>query len=282
MAKVELVCPDCSKRGHIEIEENLINKSERGISAVNVAEDLICSHSFVAYIDKNLAVRDCFLTDFKIELPEIELEQKLEEVDLPDTEKIDVYLISINLNAIWLTYVIRGCFNKKKILILNDREFLYSHFMNFFEFIFKDSFKIDISFENKESYKNNKKNYKDYLIIDGGHVLNDKDKILKPKMIKIESSIVQKFLGEIDPKSSLIIIRNEIQKAYELSKDVIDFNNNLGENEELPSKKVIDNFIENRNIKIQSQYMNFLIEIVKNYFETEISMSSDVSDFLGF
>ena len=92
MVKVEIRCPACSKVGKVEIEENIISQSVRGITAVNVAEFLVCEHSFVAYIDKNLAVRDCFVADFQIELPQIE-QQEIERVDVPDSEVIDIYLI---------------------------------------------------------------------------------------------------------------------------------------------------------------------------------------------
>ena len=116
MVGIEIHCPICSKKGIVEVEENLIRNSERGVSAINVAENLICSHSFVAYIDKNLSVRDSFITDFKIETPDVELEHKLIEAEIPSLDVIDVYLITININALWLTFILHGVFYKKKTL----------------------------------------------------------------------------------------------------------------------------------------------------------------------
>jgi len=199
MVKVEIRCPACAKVGKVEIEENIISQSVRGITAVNVAEFLVCEHSFVAYIDKNLAVRDCFVADFQIELPQID-QQKIEKVDVPDSEVIDIYLISININALWLTFILRGCFYKKKILILNDLAVLNKHLTNFFKYIFQNTFDIDISTETKILYKKNKKLFKNHIIIDNNKVINDKKQIMKPKLIKIERSIVQSFLVEPDPK----------------------------------------------------------------------------------
>ena len=112
MAKVEIRCPSCSKRGYIVLVEEVINQSSRGVTAINVSRDQICSHSFVAYVDKNLDVRDCFLTDFQIELPSMEQEE-IEDKEIPGRELVDVDLIKINLHALQLSSILRGCFFKK-------------------------------------------------------------------------------------------------------------------------------------------------------------------------
>ncbi|TFG30633.1 MAG: hypothetical protein EU532_00665 [Promethearchaeota archaeon] len=282
MVQIEIHCPSCSKKGLIEVEENLIFKCERGVSAINVDENLICSHSFVAYIDKNLKVRDCFLTDFKIETPEMELDQIKKVKDTLTQDLIDVYLITININALWLTFILRSCFYKKKILIINNMEALNCHLINFFNFIFQDSFEFDIIFDTMDNYKKDKKKYREFIVIDSNNIINDKNNIMKPKMIKIERIIVQKFLAEQDPKSSLILIRNEIQKLFTLSQEIITFNKSLKENEELTSKKIMDYFEEVINIKVQSYYLDFLFEIINNYFNIKLAMSSKTSNFLGF
>jgi len=276
MVKVEIRCPACAKVGKVEIEENIISQSVRGITAVNVAEFLVCEHSFVAYIDKNLAVRDCFVADFQIELPQID-QQKIEKVDVPDSEVIDIYLISININALWLTFILRGCFYKKKILILNDLAVLNKHLTNFFKYIFQNTFDIDISTETKILYKKNKKLFKNHIIIDNNKVINDKKQIMKPKLIKIERSIVQSFLAEPDPKSSLIIIKNEINKAYVLAQEVIEF---AKDKKSFFLQDLINNFKEIHNTKLQPSYAKFLIGIVENYFGVEVPLM-DVSSMLG-
>jgi len=277
MVKVEIRCPSCAKVGKVEIEENIISQSVRGITAVNVAEFLICEHSFVAYIDKNLAVRDCFVADFQIELPRLESEQKIEKVDVPDSEVIDIYLISININALWLTYILHGCFYNKKILILNDLRILNDHLINFFNFVFQNTFKIDISLETKILYKKNKKKYKNHIVIDNNKILNDKKQIMKPKFTKIERSIVQSFLAEPDPKSSLIIIKNEISKAYVLAQEVIEF---AKDKKSFFLQDLINNFKKIHDNKMSPIYAKFLIGIVENYFDVNVPLM-DVSSMLG-
>ncbi|MHA1487210.1 MAG: hypothetical protein ACTSSC_08555, partial [Promethearchaeota archaeon] len=61
MKKLEVRCPSCSSRGYIEISEEEVEKAARGVFAVNISEGIVCDHSFVAYIDKNLSVRDTFM-----------------------------------------------------------------------------------------------------------------------------------------------------------------------------------------------------------------------------
>jgi len=285
LKSVQIHCPTCKKSFNIEIYEDILKDNMRGIFAINIDDspEKPCSHSFVAYIDKNFAVRDYLITDFKLQLPVVEeLEQKKEGVELPGRDLIDVYLLSINLNSFLLTSVITACFHKKKILILWDHDFLKSHILNFFNFIFKDTFEVDVSLKKRKIYEKNKKMFKDYIIIENDKVINDKSGILKPKTVKIEQIIIQKFLAERDPRVSLILIKNEIRKAYKLSKEVIEYNKSLKETEELTSKRILNYFQTIRGIKMQLEYLNFLKEIAKNYFEVELTISSEVSNFFGY
>ena len=56
MVKIEIRCPKCSKRNKIEVSEEEVKNTTRGLYAVNVSEGIICEHSFVAYLDKNLVL----------------------------------------------------------------------------------------------------------------------------------------------------------------------------------------------------------------------------------
>lgn len=278
MVKVEIHCPECSKRGKLEVEENFIIQSKRGVSAINVAEDLICKHSFIAYIDKNLNVRDCFITDFTIELPQIEVEQITVD-KIPDKDTIDVYLLTLNLNALSLTNILRACFFKKKILVLNEFSLLNPHIMNFFKFIFQDTFDTDISIEQEKNYKKDKKKYKAYIVIGKDKIIKDKEKVLA-KLTKIERTIVQKFLAEQDPQTSLIILKNEISKAYKLSKDVELYLKDYDKTSEL-IPKLISNFLtEKYNQKISDLYLRFLIKIVQYYSEVDFSKIFDFNNYI--
>ena len=274
MTKVEIRCPSCSKIGSIDLAVELIERSSRGIVAINLGEKQICSHSFVAYIDRNLVVRDCFVTDFQIELPVMETE-KLSEGQVPDSDIIDVDLIKMDLKALNLTYLLHCAFVNKKTLLLIDEKFLYKHLLNFFKFIFKDSYEVDISIEENEAYEENKKKYKDFVVLSKEKIIRDKMKIIKPKAIKIERVIVKNFLAETEAKLSLIFLKNEIRKSSKISEEIIKLIEDYGDEEKLGKKKLMDKLMKKTNIKITFDYLNFILDILENHFQFDLSKISD-------
>lgn len=282
MPKIEIRCPACSKRGYMEIDGVILDrKMDRGIMTINLGKDQICEHTFVAYIDNNLQVRDCFLTDFQIEIPELAPSEIVLETKIPSSEDLNVDLIKMNFYPLTLTFIIRGGFFNKKILVLSEDQFLNNYLKNFFEYVYQNSFNLDISILSMEKYKKNKKNYEDFLIIKDKKIIRDNDKILDVKKLKIESVIIQRFYSESIANSSLLILKNEIYKTYLLSKTIVDFIKEF-KGEELLSKNILDNLEKVHNVKIQIPYLDFLLEIVKNYFKVEVPKASKISDFLKF
>ncbi len=282
MPKIEIRCPACSKKGYMEIDDSILErKMERGIMTINLGKNQICEHTFVAYIDNNLNVRDCFLTDFQIEIPELAPSQMVQETKIPSSEDVNVDLIKMDFYPLTLTFIIRGGFFNKKILVLSENEFVNSYLKNFFEYIYQNSFNLDLSLMSREKYKKNKKEYEDFLIIDNKKIIRDNDKILDVKKLKIERIIIQRFLSESIPNSSLLILKNEIYKTYIFSKTIVDFIKEF-KGEELLSKDILENLEEVHSVKIQIPYLDFLLEIVKNYFKVEVPKASKISDFLKF
>jgi hypothetical protein len=107
------------------------------------------------------------------------------------------------------------------------------------------------------------------------------DGIIDVKKLGIERALVQKFLEEYEPIPSLIYLQNGLQKAYELSETIVDIVKGLKKKEKVYSKKIIEEISRIHNVKIQLAYLNFLFEIVVNYFKVEVPKSSNVSNFLG-
>ena len=283
MVKVEITCPVCKKYGVIEVEENIVAQSKRGVAAVNVSTNLVCEHSFIAYIDKNFYVRDAFITDFTVELPEMDTTQQIDVNKIPSKDLIDTYLIRINVHAHIIAYFLRCFLNGKKIIYINSVETVKKHLTNLFNYIFKDTFNITFLILDREEFRADKKKYKDFVVINvNNKVIQDKEKIINQKNLKIENVITHKFLAEEYPKTSLIILKNEVIKAFELSNEIIKFNNNLNENEEFTSKRILDHFQEEMHVRVGREYLDFLTTIVNNYHNVKLSKSSDVSDFLGY
>lgn len=300
MARILIQCPSCSKKGFIEISEGNLKDTSRSLLAVNIKENLICVHSFIAYIDNNMSVRDYFVADLQVEIPEIVPLKEIEDHAIPGLDIIDPFLIKINLSATLLTYIIKSIFYKQKVAIILDdlryRSRLKDDILNFFEYLTKDYFDTDISIILQKELKNDKRKFKDYMVFEGNTIHRNLKKIINPKNIKIEKLIVNKFLTETDSTPGLIILKNEIHKAYELAQTIRDyFNNyiikkeNYSNSIETTKKSSITTFIDDTinkekfvlnlisdhlikkyKVKIHKSYLNFLLEIVKEYFKVDL------------
>ncbi len=276
MNKVRIHCPSCSKSGFIEISSDTIKDSVRGLLAVNIAKDIICPHSFVAYIDKNLSVRDYFIADFKIELPDITPKEKIKGDQIPKKDIVDIDLIRLNMPALQLTYILKSIFLKKKIVLIHDQEFLHNHIHNFFKYVTQDSFETNIIISTEENYKNNKKNYKDSMVFENINILRNFKKLINPKKLSIEKQIVNRFLVEYDLSYSYIILKNDIQRAFELSKAIVDIINDSKEkNETVNTLKIRAQLEKVYEIKINTIYLKFLMKIVEDYFGVAVPSITD-------
>ena len=256
-----------------------MEKAARGVFAVNVSDGITCEHSFVVYIDKNLTVRDSFIADFQLELPEITTSRVKEPETSSQLESFDVSLIKLNLTASLLIHIIRAIFFKKKILIFTDQTFMVDQIYNFLDYITENSYKTSILVKSEEQYQ--LESSKDYIILKNNKILQDYDDILNSKKISIERLLVRKFLDEYELMPSIIYLQNGIQKSYELSETIVERIKNLKKREKLISKKVIEGIAKVHKVKIQLPYLDFLYEIAENYFEIKIPRSSNVSNFLS-
>lgn len=281
MASIKIQCPSCGKKGDFEILEEKIKNVARGLLAVNIAENTICEHSFIAYVDRNFTIRDYFMADFQLEIPEIVPLEKNKDLKITEKELTDLSLIKLNLPVNLMTYVIKSIFLKKKILIISDDSFLNDKILEFFVYITQNSFNYNISFISAEDYKNKHKEFKDYMVFENNKIVNNVKKSINPKKLKMEKYIVHKFLSEIDFNSSLIMLKNELQKIYTLSNSIVNLIQNKKENEKINILKISKKLAEIYKIKIKNEYLEFLTEIVKNYFEIKIpSLSQSFHDLL--
>jgi len=56
---------------------------------------------------------------------------------------------------------------------------------------------------------------------------------------------------------------------------------NLKKNEKVYSKNIIEYLVKTHDVRIQLPYLDFLYDIVENYFEVNIPKSSNISNFLS-
>ncbi|MHA2280356.1 MAG: hypothetical protein ACXAC5_05860 [Promethearchaeota archaeon] len=281
MAKLDIRCPVCSKWEKIEILDDATKNVKKGLLAVNIAPGMICDHSFIAYVDKNLSVRDYFIADFKIDAPEMEISQNDDENAFLEAESIRFDLIKLNIPEKLMTYIFKAIFLRKKIIMLTEEQFLSNHIINFFRYAMQDLFDFDLFIMSEGSYKKARNEYDDYLVFKQSKIIQDKNKVIDYKKLSVEKNITKKFLKEYELATGLIILRNEIQKAYEYSKELEEIIS--GAQKEIFTSKILMNRInEKHNERIQKDYLIFLLGIMKNYFKVDVPRIDGVSSFLGY
>jgi len=271
-------------KGKIEIEDGLIEKVKRGLLAVNISAQ-ICKHSFIAYVDKNLKVRDYFTADFEITLPEQKEEYTTGEKLKSVIDILDLDLLKMNFTPPMITFLLKSIFLGKKIIIISEQDFLKNHILNFMKYIFQDTFSFNVTVLSIEDYMKEKGKYSDHIILGRNEVLRDNEKNINLRELKIEKKIVGKFFDESNLQSSLIILKNEISKLFDNAREIYEFLasfNGEESNRNLNYKVIMDHLKKKRQIKISQPELNLLLEIIEKYFNIKIPETSGIKEFLGF
>jgi len=271
MTSIIINCPTCKTKGKIDVHKEQLKDVTRGLLAINIARNIVCEHTFIAYIDKNLNVRDYFVADFQIELPEIASIRKVQHNILQNKEIVDIDLIKLNLPALTLTYILKAILSKLNIILISEQEFLYTHLINFFKYITSDAFELNLLIMSSKDFSKKKKNYRNFVVFKDLKVIQNPKNILNLKKLNVEKYIINRFLIEKDLGFSYIYLRNEIFKAYELSNSIIKFRQLDDEVKRFTIKKFLE---KEYSVKIGVSYLNFLINILDTYFNIKIPSTS--------
>ncbi|MBN1801795.1 MAG: hypothetical protein JW891_09835 [Candidatus Lokiarchaeota archaeon] len=190
----------------------------------------------------------------------------------------DPELVRFNLTPQLLSNVLRAIMSKKPVLLIIEQEFIYKHVINFFSFILEDTFDIDIACDTFKNYKKNESNYLNHVVLKGDEVLKDLTKTLSKKKLKVEKEIVQKFYSETDPRFSLVILKNEITKAFIMAKKMMLI---LEKGEKISSKEIANFLKLNFPFEVNLAYIEFLNFIIQEYHEVKVpEIYNTLSDFL--
>jgi len=268
--KVELQCPICMKLGYLSISSNYINKAERGMFAVEISKGLICEHAFIAYIDRNLIVRDSFTADFQVDSSN-GFNPQIPWIDQVSKKTLNLDLIKMNLTLPTLSYILKAIFFRKKMILIFEDSFLYDHILNFLNYITRDSFTIDVSIMAKQDYIPHMNLVNDYIVLERNKIIRAKNNILDNKNLVEERRIVQKFLNEYNMILSLITIKNEISKVYIYSRKIIKYIKNIEKPETKSARNLLKHLSNVHGIKIKPSYLSFLLDIVRNYDKVTVS-----------
>jgi hypothetical protein len=279
MAKVDIRCPVCRQWDKIDLSDDAVKNISKGLLAINIAPGMICEHSFIAYVDKNLIVRDCLVADFKIELVKSESTEEIGEANKTEAGMLKLDLIRINIPAILMGYIFRTFFLGKKAVIISKDDFLFNQIKNFFKNVLENTFKFDLDIITEIEYNENRNKYEEHLVFKNQEVIRDKQNIINPKGMDIEKSIAKKFFAEYDLTAGLIMLRNEIKKTYEFSQSIVELiEHHKGES--LTSKNIIKLYSKKYGEKINANYLRFLLNIAQNYFKVKLTNIDGISNLL--
>ncbi len=273
---VNIICPNCKTKKTINVPKRLLVESD-SLYRPLIPSGRVCEHGFIAFIDKNFKVRgyqkiDGSIDEFAGIVKNIEIKAK----------DIDIFGIKMNIRPEMIINSILSTFNKRKVLFLieNDTKYLVNNLDEFFNFIFGGSFISDILIETKEHYKKNKSKYEEYVVLAKNKVLGRYRKAYN--IIDTNNEIVKDFYRNADSTSSLRNLREKLREVYALSYKLKEYYKKQGESNPLHPKKVIRFLEDTHFLKIKKSYFQFLISIVKTYFDVEILFIHDiVSDKLS-
>ncbi|MFX1398053.1 MAG: hypothetical protein ACFFAS_13535 [Promethearchaeota archaeon] len=267
---IEVRCPICKQVGWVNITTRIPNNSKRGLYTAEIPKGSICQHAFIGYIDENLMFRDCFIADFRLKSPNEEAMDDPNWIEQVQENSLDLSLIKLNCSSPLLIYILKAMFNNKKITLIIEDTFLHEHLRYFLELITRGTFNLDISILSKGEHDPNSDLLDPYISLEGNNIVYDRTNLLADKYLEIEKKIVSKFLNELDLVRSLILIKNEIRKAYMYSQALIDYLNKAKKGNIIDLKEIRKHLNTAFKINLKNNYLNFLVGIAENYFGIQI------------
>lgn len=278
LKKVQVRCPKCDNPGNIMVSKNVIQSSPRGVTTINIPKDQICKHNFVAYVDKNFAVRDYFVADLSLTDVVADLSQEEKRKIIPQQKKVqvtdsDYSLVRSTLGRKNLGYLLHGIFLNKPMHLIHENSNIKEKTLAVLEEITLKTFDITVSTASLQEYMTNKRNYSGMIVIDvtSEMILEDSEGLFSPKKLSTESEIVNKTFKQTNPTTSLIVLKNEIQKLFSLAnivKQILQEKPLTGP-ERWAKKDIITELRGRNNIKLNPKQLSYVFEIIQANFNID-------------
>ena len=77
------------------------------------------------------------------------------------------------------------------------------------------------------------------------------------------------------------MIKNELYKLYKFAEALIEFNKDYNEKKQYVISNVFDHFNKLFGIDLEKPYLDFIEQIVENYFQIKLYKSHKATNFLG-
>jgi hypothetical protein len=267
--KITVTCPICHEKKQVDIPKSLI-KGASHLTAVLIPKNIICEHTFHAFVDKNLTVRGYQKTDF--ELPLTLEEAKLEENLLLDSELNDFEVIKWNISPENLEYLIKCIiFDKNVVFVLPDSQNeLKEVIVRTLKFIFQDTFKQNLTILIKSSYKNMKNDFRNDIVIGWNKILRDKDNFLNKEDITVEEKIVRNFYRNASKHDAIINLEYEIRQIFKVCNKAIELIEHKGEGTSIDVLTLKEQMKEQHFLDLDIQYMRYILKVVRYYFKVYV------------
>ena len=262
MLKTQIKCPTCHKTMFMNLSPKSLKINERGLTSIQINPGQLCSHKFVIYIDPDFRLRDYYKLDFVLKT----------YYSPKKAYNFDLDIIKYNLTS--LKYILRSSFFNKRTVLILERRSLYAHIVNFLKYLLQKTFGIKLIIISKKSFERNCDRFNDCVVIDGSTVIVDKDNVIKHNKLKVESHLSEGFFK--DKTNGLILLKNEIQRIYNLSYEIV----KIRKNEEFKGTTDIFNKVKHKYNKMSGSYFNFLTLVVNEYFNVKLPGPSET--FMNF
>jgi hypothetical protein len=275
-----VTCPICNIKKTVDIPKSLIQGASH-LTAVLIPKNAICVHTFHAFVDKNLIVRGYQKTDF--ELPITHEETKLEENILLESELNDFEAIKWNISPNNLENLIKCIiFNKNVVFVIPDSKYdLKQIIQRTFKFIFRDTFKHELTIIRKSDYKKMKNDFKNDVVIGWNDILRDKEKFLERENREIEEKIVRNFYRNASKHDAIINFEYEIRQIFKLSKKIIQIIEKEGERTQLDVLTLKEQIKNQYTLDLDIQYLRYILKVVRYYFKVYVPID-DVDKVQSF
>ncbi len=282
-------CPSCSKRGYITVNARQITEASKTMILVKVEKKFICEHDFLIYIDKNFSVRNVFQCE-QVVLPSTKLKREIvTEVDFSEF-KIDLVKMNVYQPTFW--YIFRTLLFGKKVLLVVDSDvrYLIPNVLKFFHFLFEDLLEVNLQIIGESEFTEKTNEFQNFVIIKNLDVVKDKQNLIKSYSLAVEKEITHMFFENNNHEASLIDLKDKIQDIYRISRVTRDFlEDYLKEFKEggKKSKKlniytIIRYLKKNQKINVSLRYCDYIVQIVKNYYQIEVPPLYDGVEFSRF
>ncbi|MBD3254192.1 MAG: hypothetical protein GF383_03825 [Candidatus Lokiarchaeota archaeon] len=242
----------------------------KSLAAVSIPEKTVCEHKFHAFLDKNFEVRGYQRIDF--ELPSDIKENRIKKDIFHEDDLLNIETIKWNLPPDNMIYLLHGIIFERNFLFIlpNSKTEMIASIKNFIDLIFQNTFKYNLSILSEKDYKKIKKDFKNHDLIGWNEIIRDKDKIYEKKNLEVEAKIVKNFYDNLLKQDAVIELEYEIRKIHSICKNLLELNKEFDPDKPINALSLIQLLNERFSIKIEIQYLEYILEVLKYYFKTVI------------